>query len=130
MAVYDGALQRGRLKHILEHMGRAQAGAAGLGVKLGLDVDAWTRRQWFGIERGDGARTLLEQDALEQRVFVPQHQTLVGGGAVGGLEIVEVRLVDTDSLLELLDVLGATLAERGLSLAVPLLAFLRGGVDL
>lgn len=42
----------------------------------------------------------------------------------------QVLLVNLDRLLELLDVLGAALAERGLSLAVPLLPLLGRGVDL
>lgn len=47
-----------------------------------------------------------------------------------GLQVVQVLLVDLDRLLELLDVLGAALPERGLGLAVPLLPLLRRGVDL
>lgn len=74
--------------------------------------------------------TLFEQDALQQRVLVAQHETLVGGVPVGRLQVVQVLLVDLDRLLELLDVLGAALAEGGLGLAVPLLPLLRGGVDL
>lgn len=38
--------------------------------------------------------------------------------------------MNADGLLELLDVLGAALAKGSLGLAVPLLAFLRGCVDL
>lgn len=49
---------------------------------------------------------------------------------MGGLEAVQVRLMDSDSLLELLDVLGAALAESSLGLSVPLLALLGGGVYL
>lgn len=71
-----------------------------------------------------GRHTLLEKDALQQGVLVAKHQTLIGGCSMSTLEIVQVGLVNTDSLLELLDVLGATLAESSLSLAVTLLAFL------
>lgn len=74
--------------------------------------------------------TFLEEDALEQGILVSEHQAFLGGSAMGRLKIVEVGLVDTDGFLELLDVLGASLAEGGLGLAVPLLAFLRGCVDL
>lgn len=49
---------------------------------------------------------------------------------MGSLEVVEVGLVDADGLLELLDVLGAALAESGLGLTVPLLALLGGGINL
>lgn len=38
--------------------------------------------------------------------------------------------MDTDGFLELLDVLGPSLAERSLGLSVSLLALLRSGVDL
>lgn len=46
------------------------------------------------------------------------------------MQVVEVLLVDLDGLLELLDVLGTPLPESSLRLAVPLLPFLRCGVDL
>lgn len=49
---------------------------------------------------------------------------------MGGLEAVKVRLVDSDGLLQLLDVLGAALAESSLGLTVSLLALLGGGVYL
>lgn len=94
-------------------MSRAQVGAASLGSKLGLDID-----------------TLLEEDTFQERVLVSEHQTLIGGGAVSRLEVVEVGLMDTDGLFELLYVFGTTLSEGGLSLPVPLFAFLGRGVDL
>jgi hypothetical protein len=43
---------------------------------------------------------------------------------MGSLEVMEVRLVDTDGLFELLDVLRASLAEGSLSLSVSLFALL------
>lgn len=49
---------------------------------------------------------------------------------MGGLEVVEVGLVDANGLLELLDVFRATFSEGGLSLAVPLLSLLGRGIDL
>ena len=75
--------------------------------------------------REGSTHTFLEENALQERVLVPQHQTLVRGIAVGGLEAVEVLLVHADRLLELLDVLGAAFAESSLGLAVPLLPLLR-----
>jgi hypothetical protein len=38
--------------------------------------------------------------------------------------------MDSDRLFQLFDILGATLSKRCLSLTVPLLAFLRGSIDL
>lgn len=74
--------------------------------------------------------TLLQKDTLQEGVLVAQHQALVGGGAMSSLKAVEVGLMDADGLLELLDVLGAALAEGSLGLAVALLPFLRGSIDL
>lgn len=83
------------------------------GLKLGLDVDA-----------------LLEENALEQRVLVPEHEALVGCGAVGSIEVGQGLLLHTDRLLELLDVLGAAFSEGSLGLSVPLLPLLGSGIDL
>lgn len=112
MSVHNGSLNRRRLDQVLRHMSRAQVGAASLGSKLGLDIDAF-----------------LEEDTFQERVFVSEHQTLIGGGAVSRLEVVEVGLMDTDGLFELLYIFGTTLSEGGLGLPVALLAFLGRGVD-
>lgn len=112
VAVEDSPWQRRWLHHILWHVSRSQARAASLGAQLSLHIDSF-----------------LEKDALEQRVLVAQHQTLVGGVTVGSLQVVEVLLMDADSLLELLDVFGAAFTEGGLRLAVSLLALLRCRVD-
>jgi hypothetical protein len=99
-------------------------------VQLGLDVNAWqssvSRVNWHTRERP----TFLQQDPLEQRVLVPEHQTFVGGVAVVVLQVLQGLLMVLDSALELLDVLGAALAEGCLGLAVALLALLRGGIYL
>lgn len=84
-----------------------------LGLKLSLHIDA-----------------LLEEYALEQRVLIPQHKTLVRGGTMSSIQISQGLLLDTDSLLELLDVLGSPLSKSCLSLAVSLLPLLCGRVDL
>lgn len=110
---HDGALDRRRLYHVLRNMGRAQVRAASFGAELGLNVDA-----------------LLEQDALEERVLVAKHQTFISSSTVSSLQVVEVRLMDANGLLELLDVLSTALTEGGLRLSVTLLAFLRSGIDL
>jgi hypothetical protein len=49
---------------------------------------------------------------------------------MGGLETLEVRLVNLDRLLQLLDVLGAPFSEGSLSLPVPLLSLLGRSIDL
>lgn len=49
---------------------------------------------------------------------------------MGSIQIGQCLLLNTDCLLELLDVLGSPLAESRLSLAVPLLALLCGRIDL
>lgn len=75
-------------------------------------------------------RTLFKQDPLQQGVLVSEHEALICRASVGGLEAVEVRLMDSDGLLELLDVLSAALTESRLGLSVPLLALLGGRVYL
>lgn len=84
-----------------------------LGLKLSLHINA-----------------LLEEYALEQRVLISQHQTLVRGGTMSSIQISQRLLLDTDSLLELLDVLGSPLSKRCLGLAVSLLPLLCGRIDL
>jgi hypothetical protein len=74
--------------------------------------------------------TFLEQDPLQQRVLVPEHQALVGGTAVALLQVLQRVLMVLDGALKLLDVLGTALAEGSLGLAVALLALLRGGIYL
>lgn len=49
---------------------------------------------------------------------------------MGSIQISQRLLLDTDSLLELLDVLGSPLSKRCLSLAVSLLPLLCGRIDL
>ena len=77
-----------------------------------------------------GSLTFFEQDAFEQRVLVAQHQALVGSAPMGRLKVVQVGLVDSDGLFELLDILCAPLSERRLRLPIPLLTLLGSGVDL
>jgi hypothetical protein len=49
---------------------------------------------------------------------------------VSCLEAMKIGLMNSNRLLQLLDVLRATFSERRLSLTVTLLAFLRGCIDL
>lgn len=74
--------------------------------------------------------TLLKENSLQQGVLVAEHQTLVGSSSMGRLQVMEVRLMNADSFLELLDVLGSSLTEGSLGLSVSLLALLGRGVDL
>lgn len=91
-----------------------------------------TRGGGGGRGRGEGfkkdvlvkVRTFFKKDSLQQRIFISQHQTLIGSVSVSRLQIVQVGFVNPDCLLELLDVLGATLAECGLGLSVALFALL------
>ena len=101
------------LDKILGHVGGTKCWAAGLCLQFSVNVDAF-----------------LEQDALEKRVFVAQHEALIGSIAVSTLQVVQVGLVDTDGLLELLDVLGTALTEGSLGLSVSLLALLRSSINL
>lgn len=78
---------------------------------------------------GEGA-TFLEQDPLEQRVLVSEHQALVGGIAVTILQVLQRLLMMLDGALQLLDVLCAALTESGLGLAIALLALFGSGIDL
>jgi hypothetical protein len=74
--------------------------------------------------------TFLQQDAFQKRVFVTQHQTLVGGMAMGSLKVGQILLMSPDGFLELLDVLGPALSESRLSLTVPLFSLLGSCIDL
>jgi hypothetical protein len=92
---------------------RAQVRAARLGSKFGLHINA-----------------LLKKYALQERVLVAKHQTFIGSCPVGTLQVVQIRLMDADGLLELFDVLSTTLTESGLRLTIALLALLRSSIDL
>lgn len=43
--------------------------------------------------------TFLEKYTLQERVLVAKHETLVGGMAMSGLQVLQVLLVDADSFL-------------------------------
>ena len=74
--------------------------------------------------------TFLKEDPLQKRILVTQHQTFVSGMPMGSLKISKVLLVGADSIFKLLDVLSPAFTESSLSLTVPLLPFLGGGIDL
>ena len=76
------------------------------------------------LGRKGNASTFLEQDALQKRVLVPEHQTLIGSVAVSCLEGGQVGLMSTDGLFQLLDILSPTLVKGSLSLPIPLLPLL------
>ena len=75
-------------------------------------------------------RTFLKQNAFEQRIFVSEHETVVGGGTMALLERGEGVVVLLDGGLELFDIFGATFTEGSLRLTVALLALFRRGVNL
>jgi hypothetical protein len=54
---------------------------ASLGSQFGLDIN-----------------TFLKENTFQQRILVPQHQTLVGCRPVSGLETVEIRFMGANSL--------------------------------
>jgi hypothetical protein len=80
--------------------------------------------------RGSKQRTLLQQDSLKKRILVTEHETFVSGTTVTLLQGLQRVFMVLDGGLELLDVLGAPLSERSLSLPVSLLALLGRGIYL
>lgn len=68
--------------------------------------------------------TFLQENSLEQRILVPEHQALISGRTMTLLEGPQSVFVLLDRCLELLDVLGSTFSERRLGLSVALLALL------
>lgn len=113
MSVHNSTLDWRRLNYVLRHMSRSQVGATSLCTKFGLNIDS-----------------LFEKNTLEQRILVSKHQTLIGSSAVSRLEIMEVGLMDTDGLFELLYVFSSTFTESSLSLSVPLLSLFGSRIDL
>jgi hypothetical protein len=93
-------------------MGWAQVRAPGLGLELCLNID-----------------TFFKKNTLEERILIPEHQTLISSRAMSSLKVIQIWLMHPNSFLELLDVLCAALTEGRLSLAVALLALLRCCVD-
>lgn len=113
VSVQQGTLDWWRLDHILWHMSWTKGWAACFGAQLSLDINPF-----------------LEEDTFQKRVLVTQHQALVRSMAVGRLQVVEILLMDTDRLLQLLDVLCSPFTESCLSLAVTLFALFRSRIDL
>ena len=74
--------------------------------------------------------TFFQQNSLKQRVLVSQHQALVCCGTVALLQSMQRVLLSLYGGLQLLDIFCPPLSESRLSLTVPLLSFLRGGVYL
>lgn len=67
--------------------------------------------------------TFFQQNSLQERVLVTEHQTLICGAAVTLLKGLERLLVMFDGSLELLDVFRSPFTKRGLRLSVSLLSF-------
>ena len=70
-----------------------------------------------------GHVTFLEQDALEQRILVAEHQAFIGGRTVALLEVLKGLFMVLYGSFELFDVLGASFAECRLRLAISLFPF-------
>lgn len=73
---------------------------------------------------GTSRHTFLQENSLEQRILVPEHQALISGRTMTLLEGPQSVFVLLDRCLELLDVLGSTFSERRLGLSVALFALL------
>jgi hypothetical protein len=98
---------------------------------LGLPLrasSAWTSIprsvSYVGEPRSTRRLTLFQENALQQRILVPEHQTLISSSTVALLESLERFLMMLDGRFELLDVLCSSLTERCLRLAISLLALL------
>lgn len=110
-----------------------------VGTRFGLLVFACSSA-WTSIPKDPSARicvhwiqasiTFLYQYALEERILVSQHQTLVGGRAMACLQVLQRFLLHLDVALQLFNVFRAAFAKRGLGLPVALLPFLGGGIYL
>jgi hypothetical protein len=74
--------------------------------------------------------TFLYQYALEERILVSQHQTLVGRGAMACLQGLNGFLLQLDGALQLFNIFCAAFSERRLGLSIALLALLGGGIYL
>lgn len=99
--------------------------AAQLGHRCLWYVISDRRGEWGAMRL-----TLFEQDSLQQRILIPQHQTLISSSAVILLESLQAIFITLDGGLELADILSATFTESRLRLSVALLTLLRGCVDL
>ena len=95
---------------------------------------AWTSMprsvSYVGGTRSKRRLTLLQENALQQRILVPKHQTLISSSTVALLESLERILMMLDGRFELLDVFCSSLTECCLRLAISLLALLRSGIYL
>lgn len=84
-------------------------------------TEVWTA---FKAEFSLDIDTFLKEDALEQRILVSKHQTLVSRRAVALLQVGQGLLMLLDGRLKLFDVLRSSFPKCRLCLAVPLLSFL------
>lgn len=127
-------LRRTRSSWLGRHWSRLCRGARRprLQTEFSLHIDAWEGELVFcrSFEVGEVKRTLLQQDALQQGVLIPQHQTLICRTAVALLQALQGLLIALDRRLELTDILCTTLSESRLRLSVALLPFLGGSIDL
>ena len=74
--------------------------------------------------------TFFQENSLQKRVLVTEHQTLICRAAVTLLKRLERLLIVFDGGLELLDIFRPPFTKRGLRLSVSLLSFFRRGIYL
>jgi hypothetical protein len=92
-------------------------------VELSINIDT-CRCQFHSILTlsPNEPLTLVQQNSLKKGILVPQHETLVRTIRPLRLHCPQSCAVCFHSLLQLFDVLDPPLAERRLSVAIPLLA--------
>jgi hypothetical protein len=69
--------------------------------------------------------TFFQENSLQERVLVTEHQTLIRRAAVTLLKRLERLLIVFDGSLELLDIFRPPFTKRGLRLSISLLSFFR-----
>jgi hypothetical protein len=73
MPIHDSTLNWRWLHQILWHMGWAQVRAPGLGLELCLNID-----------------TFFKKNTLEERILIPEHQTLISSRAMSSLKVIQI----------------------------------------
>jgi hypothetical protein len=72
----------------------------------------------------DKERTFLQQYSLQKRVLISQHEALIRRASMCSLQVVKVGFMDSNRLLQLLDIFRPALSKSRLCLTVSLFAFL------
>jgi hypothetical protein len=74
--------------------------------------------------------TFLQQYPLQKGILISQHEALIRRTPMGRLEIMKVGLMNSNGLLQLLDVFRPALSKGCLGLTVSLLPLLGGSIYL